>query len=158
MKRLTPGQKRAAWIGGLALAGVGVALVLEKQAKAATSSGANPGTIPGPGPNGDLGGGTGNVPTNGTGSGTTTPTVTPISSNPATGPNGCTWRTPTSAPNDVYTLAGNISNGTGPIAWQEGMSYGPLTMSDGNAWRLNMATGITSTTAPVHDVQAQVCT
>jgi hypothetical protein len=134
--KLTKTQKRVAWIGGLGLAGLGLAFALEKTAKAATSSGA---PVPTPAP---------------TQSG---PTVTLISQLSATGPNGCTWRTPASAPNDVYQLAGSISNNRGPIPWQEGMSYGPLTMSDGNTWRLNMATGITNPQKPIHDVQAQVC-
>lgn len=80
------------------------------------------------------------------------------SSNPSTGANNCTWSTPATAPNDVYALAGQISNGTGPVQWAEGQTYGPVTMSDGNPWRFVMGTGLTSTTAPVHDVLAQVCT
>jgi len=135
--RWTAAQKRTAWIGGLALAAGGVALALAKTAQAAqTSSG---------------GGGSPSSP------GTVSPGLTPIAQLPTTGPNGCTWSTPATAPTDVYTYAGNLSNGQGPVAWTEGMSYGPVQMSDGNYWRFNMATGITNPQAPIHDVLAQVC-
>ena len=158
---LTPIQRRFAWIGGLALAAGGLVLALAKSAQAQTSSSSGSGSTSTPGSAGgsagDTSGSASSTPGSAGGTTTVQPTVTPIASLPATGPNGCTWSTPATAPNDVYALAGSIANNGTPIPWQEGMSYGPVQMSDGNYWRFNMATGITNPAAPIHDILAQVC-
>jgi len=70
---------------------------------------------------------------------------------PAPTPAGCNW-TPTTANAAANAIAVNISYHNQPIAWQDGATYGPVTIA-GQQYQFVMG----SSDGQTRDVEVQVC-